>query len=81
MKRYRGLKGVHLNCRRETPKGTGARYSVHARLELRGYDRIVNKRSGNLLRAIVDALDVGERQLRKRNRLLKTRRRSPVATF
>ena len=81
MQRYRGLKGVHLNCRREAPRGKGTRYAVSARLELRGYDQIVKKRSGNLLKAIVDVLDVGERQLRRRNRLIKTRRRSLAATF
>ncbi|OUW18046.1 MAG: hypothetical protein CBD18_03355 [Opitutales bacterium TMED158] len=79
--RYRELERVRLNFKRETPRKAGRSYSVNARLELPGHDRIVEKRSSNLGQALTRVLDVAERQLRKRNRQYKAGRREPAMNF
>jgi len=74
VRRYPKLLGMRVDLKRDPSGGTEEVYCARTRLVLPGYDRIVEKRGPELYSVIAKTMEVANRQLRKRNRLMRTKR-------
>ena len=74
-RRYSGLVRLRLNVKRDKRGRSRDDFIATARLEVRGHDRVVEKRASGVFTAISRALEVCDRQMRRRARMLKSKRR------
>ena len=80
-RRYPNLLGIRAGLKLESAKRTLRNYALRVRLELPGYDEIVEKKGADRNTLISEVLEVAERQLRRRARARLTERRSRRSEF
>ena len=74
-RRYLGLDRLRLSIKRDNLGRSKDDFIATARLEVRGHDRVVEKRAPGVFSAISRALEVSDRQMRRRARMLKSKAR------
>ena len=70
-RRHSELLGLLVKLRRKETGNAVSEFSATVRLVLPGYDRVVVKRGNQLAAVIAEALEVADRQLRRRARALR----------
>lgn len=74
-RRYKSLDKLRLSIKRDNLGRSQDDFVATARLEVRGHDRVVEKRGSGVFSAISRALEVCDRQMRRRARMLKSKSR------
>lgn len=74
-RRYSGLDRLRLSIKRDNLGASKDDFVATARLEVRGHDRVVEKRAPGVFSAISRSLEVCDRQMRRRARMLKSKTR------
>jgi len=74
-RRYPGLDRLRRSIKRDSLGAPKDEFIATARLEVRGHDRVVEKRGSGVFSAISRSLEVCDRQMRRRARMEKSKTR------